>query len=517
MYSAKLELIRNNRKDNFGFIQLRTIENSVIKRKSLKIRVNKSDWDKYFDKTKQRFKEVKSFPDAKEFNTKINEYLNTLKSVGNQIELMPDESKSFISYWNQLIKTSENHGTSIKHQVVLNKLKKYLTTIGKSDLRFIEITPSLLRELKLYFKNSKDPKTLSNNSIAHYLKVIKSIINHAQKENHYHYIIDPFITFKFTKEKIEKAVIKEWELTKLLNTKIEDKNIDLARKMFLFQLFSNGMRVSDLLLLRWNNFVDSRLKYKMFKTGSAMDIYINLNMSLVLGDLLGKQNRFNDLVENIATPMIIKNKIEKVKLSSIDEQINKIAVKETRMNVEKIISLKSNPEIIKKDGFFIDKKNEKEFINLMNAKENLLNEIELIYTGSLMGAIGAIGKLKNLDDFVFPILNNKEFNNIGSENDFSKISLQQYKSLKHSTIVYNRKLKEVSQRSKIETELSSHVARHSFTNLLLNMDNVNLYDVSQSLGHKNITITQSYIQSGFNSQKVDYINKNLSRIHRKNY
>jgi integrase len=61
--------------------------------------------------------------------------------------------------------------------------------------------------------------------------------------------------------------------------------------------------------------------------------------------------------------------------------------------------------------------------------------------------------------------------------------------MKHATIVYNRKLKKVGAACKIETILSSHVSRHSFTNLLLNMDNVNLYDISQSLGHKNITIT----------------------------
>ena len=69
----------------------------------------------------------------------------------------------------------------------------------------------------------------------------------------------------------------------------------------------------------------------------------------------------------------------------------------------------------------------------------------------------------------------------------------------------------------LDTKLSSHVSRHSFTNLLLNMDNVNLYDISQSLGHKNITITQNYIQTGFNNKKVDYLNKEMANKHRKKY
>ena len=49
------------------------------------------------------------------------------------------------------------------------------------------------------------------------------------------------------------------------------------------------------------------------------------------------------------------------------------------------------------------------------------------------------------------------------------------------------------------------------------MDNVNLYDISQSLGHKNITITQNYIQSVFNSKNIDYLNKDLDKKHRKKY
>ncbi len=42
------------------------------------------------------------------------------------------------------------------------------------------------------------------------------------------------------------------------------------------------------------------------------------------------------------------------------------------------------------------------------------------------------------------------------------------------------------------------------------MEDVNLYDISQSLGHASLSITQNYIQSGFNTNKVDYINTTMS-------
>jgi integrase len=125
------------------------------------------------------------------------------------------------------------------------------------------------------------------------------------------------------------------------------------------------------------------------------------------------------------------------------------------------------------------------------------------------------GKRNNMNDFVFPILDNDEFKSIDEKNDFSKLTEQQYKSIKHATIVYNRNLKKLQQACLIHTHLSSHVARHSFTNLLLTMKDVNLYDISQSLGHSSIAITQNYINNGFSREKVDYLNREFSKIYRR--
>ncbi len=513
--TPKIVLIKNNSKDKFGIIQVRTIEGSKVQRRSLKIKLNESDWKKHFDKDKQRFKAVKTFTNGEKYNKIISDFLKELASVGNDVELLPDDKKSFMSYWHRYIKTTENHGTSIKHQVVLNKLRKYLNTKGKADLLFKDITPFFIRELRVHLKMVKDPKSLSNNSINHYLKVIKSIINHAQKDGYYNYIINPFTSINFSKEKIEKAVITDEELINLLNTPIEDANIDMARKMFLFQLFCNGMRISDLLLLRWNNVDDNRrLKYKMFKTDEPMDLPININMSLTLADILGKENRYADIIKNTTQNIVEDGKEIDLTIKQIDERLSKISVKEDTLLRLDLIKIKNDPNYINLEGYFFELKNEKLFLQLMKAKDELFSSIDLVFTHSLMGAIR---KQKKPIDFIFPGLKTKKFEDIDGKNDFTKISVEQYKAIKNATIVYDRKLKLVGEICKIKTNLSSHVSRHSYTSLLLNMDNVNLYDISQSLGHKNITITQNYIQSGFNNKKIDYLNKDLDKKHRRKY
>ena len=146
--SVRLALIKNNSNDNFGIVQVRIIENSKPRRVSLKIKLKVSEWEKYFDPEKQRFKELKGFPEAGNYNKKIQSFFKELEAVGNDIELLPDDKKSFITYWNHFIKTTENHGTSIKHQVVLNKLFKYLSTKRKADLLFIDITAFFVRDPK---------------------------------------------------------------------------------------------------------------------------------------------------------------------------------------------------------------------------------------------------------------------------------------------------------------------------------------------------------------------------------
>ena len=99
-----------------------------------------------------------------------------------------------------------------------------------------------LRELKYYFETSKDPKSLSQNSVNHYLKIIKSIINKSSKDEYYTYVKNPFSSISFKKEKVMKGVLNDEDLRLLVNTKIENEDLEKTRNVFLFQLLSNLVR-----------------------------------------------------------------------------------------------------------------------------------------------------------------------------------------------------------------------------------------------------------------------------------
>lgn len=534
--SIKVVLIKQKKDDQFGYLFLRTIEGKSIKKKSLKIKVSEFDWKKYFNPKIQRFRDDKRFPQSITFNTKIEQLLNELQDVKNDLSLINDEKKSFIEYWEFCLKNTTNHGTVIKHKVVLSKLKKFLNTKRKNDLYFKEITPIFLRELRNYFETSKDPKSLSKNSANHYLKIIKSIINKSTKDDYYTYVKNPFNSIDFKKEKVLRDVLSEEELRLLIKTNLKTQELNDIRDVFLFQLFCNGMRISDVLLLRWGNFStsDHRLNYTMFKTRTPMTLSMNLNVCLILSKLLGIHHLYKKLYNKLTINFTStfqrpspfgKNIVLGYSMKMFDEILEKRIVKEGGIGTQTISSTSNRygkstsksfvsvsrqdktTKIINYKGFNVYE-DDNEIIRVIDKREELTSNINTTFISIVMKRISEI----STDSFVFPLLDN-EFFNEGKYSKNQNLTIEQYKKLKHSTIVYNRKLKKLQQECKIKTNLSSHVPRHSFTNLLLRMKGVNLYDISQSLGHTSLKTTENYVMSGFNVEKIDYLTKEISLMY----
>jgi integrase len=510
--SITITFIKQSPREQYGTVYLRTIENRIIKKKSIGVKITQKQWNDYFNPNTNKFRVDKNFPKHEILNLKIDEILSEINKYSNDLDAMPDNKKSFIDYWQELINNKLNHGTKIKNQVIIDKIKKFLHSIHKEDILFKDITPIFLERLKKYLLTTEDPKKLSINTTTHYLKVFQSVINRAKKTNYYAYLKNPFDSIVFEHVKIQKDVLSEAEVDNLFK-EIDGAELNHNRDMFLFQVFSNGMRVSDVLLLRWNNFKNDRLEYVMFKTGTPISIPININMCFILSRILGVFDDYKKIIDlkkyNLSDDKKIVNLVS---IEDIDKMIaNKMNLKFYKLPKNRRLISNSNEEKYGKTkykGFEIWDDDETK--NLIDTRENLLRLVNRVFMDKVQKLIEK--KKENASsEFVFKHLPNEMFNNINDKNIFrQKISKEQYVKIKHHTIVYNRKLKEIQKSCGIKTNISSHVSRHTFTNLLLRMDNVNLYDISQSLGHSSIKITENYLASGFNTEKTDYLSNNLS-------
>ena len=86
---------------------------------------------------------------------------------------------------------------------------------------------------------------------------------------------------------------------------------------------------------------------------------------------------------------------------------------------------------------------------------------------------------------IFPILPE----NSGKLNEF-----EIYRIISNQNAIINRDLKKIAKLIGTSTKISTHIARHSAADYLRSR-NVDIFSISEFLGHSNIRITQNYLSS----------------------
>ncbi|PQJ12359.1 hypothetical protein CJD36_000985 [Flavipsychrobacter stenotrophus] len=133
-----IDIVKSDKNDSTATLYLRSKGRDNNNKKSLKIKVSCELFRKHFNHSEQRFKS--QMPSYKMLNDAIQRAYEEVDNHDGEIKSIPKDSKSFIKYWEKLIKNGENHGTNLKHSTVLKKLKLFLKSNGKDDLKFNEIT-----------------------------------------------------------------------------------------------------------------------------------------------------------------------------------------------------------------------------------------------------------------------------------------------------------------------------------------------------------------------------------------
>lgn len=549
----KFILHKINKKEELGYVFVQHIQNRIKTYRSLRL---PPIHPRYWDKSNQRVKKVKGI-DYKRYNDTIEtiqiELLNGDKNI-NGIESSKNK-KSFLTYFESIVtdKLKTKHGTRLKYKSVLNKLKEYLKQNDQNDLFFSDMDLDFLDDLQIYFKSTG----MDTNTVIHYLKIIRVIIRKSMKQRDYINVKDPFVNFTFEhKEKKTKETLSKEEIQLIKDKKIEDKKLERTRNLFLFQFFTGGMRVSDLTTLRYNNFSNGRIIYKMFKTHNEITIPISeihieilkrlvpINTSIeniTFDDQPNYRDRFEEIKvlrskkygkrKGRPTPLITSPPINLIPFildtplffsygnHSFDDYIRVLRSMTYDELVEECENLIS---FVDREGKIGDHQNvywdfNKEYERLKDKLDYysnvVLDCIKGVMTKYLDTVINEIHELstnkKTRKLFVFKMLKDNEFENVDEKNDFSLIEFSQYQRIHKSGVLYNRHLKELQEVLKLKKSLRTHLPRISFTNIMFRLDGVNSKDISRSLGHSSVSITDEYLKTGFNDGRGDEVQKKL--------
>ncbi len=161
---------------------------------------------------------------------------------------------------------ANNHNRAISDRSKINRIKEFAK---KRNFEFEEIDENLLKKLKIYLRTTAG---LSERSVMNVFVMIRLLYNKAISRK----IVDRKF-YPFGKDKIKikypqtiKIGLDENEICKIEELDlVQGTTVWHTRNVFLFSFYLAGIRVSDVLRMRWSDIVSDRLYYKMSKNNKA--------------------------------------------------------------------------------------------------------------------------------------------------------------------------------------------------------------------------------------------------------
>ena len=200
--------------------------------------------------------------------------ITSLLKGGNNSKLFFEYSEQYFQDLSKLGK----HSRLISEQGRIKHFKEFL---GNKDIPFEEIDQGMLKRFKIYLATSRK---VSERSIMNSLIVIRTLFNLGIKDG----LVDQKY-YPFGKNKIKikfpetiKIGLEENEINVIENLDLpKGSTIWHSRNIFLFSFYLAGMRVSDVLRVKWSDIKDERLYYRMGKNKKVDSLKIPLKVKMI--------------------------------------------------------------------------------------------------------------------------------------------------------------------------------------------------------------------------------------------
>lgn len=173
--------------------------------------------------------------------------------------------------------------------------KKDVKETGLGDIAFSDITEGLLNRFKVELAAKRKS---SERTIANYFVMIRSVFSQGIKDGATEEKYYPFGKGKTSIEIPEstKVGISIEEVTRLEQVELHTLSHDHARNLWLVSYYFAGMRISDVLRLRWSDFKEMRLHYTMGKNSKTGSLKTPEKALAILNKYADFKDNKNDLI-----------------------------------------------------------------------------------------------------------------------------------------------------------------------------------------------------------------------------
>lgn len=258
------------------------------------------------------------------FDMKLNEKVFSSESLVSSV-LKPKGTSDVFAYFDELIErftAQKEIGNANVYRDTKRALKKFASK--NRTLLFAEIDLSFLERWETNCKS----RGMAETSISVYFRTLRAAFNKAIKKKLVglnHYPFRDFLISKFDtstrKRAIAKTDVRQIEAVDVS----ENPKAQLAKDVFLFSYYLQGINLTDIALLRWKNVAQERLFYIRAKTGKGFNLKISEPVRQILERYRvftggSPENYVFPILDNErhVTPIQVDNRIHK-----LTGQINK--------------------------------------------------------------------------------------------------------------------------------------------------------------------------------------------------
>lgn len=220
------------------------------------------------------------------------------------------------------LKSGGNFNVYAAEKCRLEIFKEY---VGGHDIAFSDITVGLLERFKRHLKSVRQ---VTDRTVMNYLITIRAIFNQAIKEEvldkkHYPFGGEEKINIKLPES--TKIGISLEDVIKLETVSLVNPRHDHARNLWLTSYYCAGMRISDVLRLRWSDFQNERLHYTMGKNNKVGSLKLPRKVVQILEKYEPLKTSQDDLVFPDLKGLDLKNTfLVKKKISYSVNRCNKM-------------------------------------------------------------------------------------------------------------------------------------------------------------------------------------------------
>ena len=176
----------------------------------------------------------------------------------------------FIAYANSRVEKLRDEGRYDAAIKLKGYIRRFVAYLGKDDVPFKDFNALLVRNYHTWLEN----KNLERNTISLYIRNLKRVYKLAVNDG-LAADINPFegmdVSYRVKKER-NGLTLDEVKRLRDLDLSGEPQSVVFARDIFLFTVYTKGMRSDDIFRLTSKNIKDGRLTYRQHVTGKEITI-----------------------------------------------------------------------------------------------------------------------------------------------------------------------------------------------------------------------------------------------------